>query len=291
MIDRLDRTESHRNRGKLPEIRHQPRVRIRTQTTAGFQLAAKVFQLLFRDAAFEIGASINSRRGVALEINEVAVAAFGLRLKEMIESDLVQRCRRGEGGDVAADAFLNLVGTHHHGQRVPAHQALDAAFHLLAAGERRLLRRRQSCSGREWSRKKEDSLRRRGARAAPVAAAGAPLESARLWTAHSPVSRPTLAFLIPLDRQFPSEPRLISPSDDAEHSMIFNYAEFCWPLTDRGAMAKRSTMLTSAWMLVRRFEMLRVTLLVVVVVIIIFLVPRLFDGLARRSPVRRQCRA
>src|SRR5580704_1447756 len=43
-------------------------------------------------------------------------------------------------------------------------------------------------------------------------------------------------------------------------------------------MAKRSTMPKCAWMLVRRSEMLRVTLLVVAVVIIIFLVPRLLTG-------------
>ena len=36
----------------------------------------------------------------------------------------------------------DLVGPHHHGQGVPAHQALDAALHLLAAGKGRLLPRR-----------------------------------------------------------------------------------------------------------------------------------------------------
>ncbi len=40
---------------------------------------------------------------------------------------------------MSADAFLDLVGSHHHGQRVPAHQALDAALHFLAAGKGRLL--------------------------------------------------------------------------------------------------------------------------------------------------------
>ena len=41
--------------------------------------------------------------------------------------------------NVAADTFLNLVGLHHHGQRIPAHEALDAALDLTAAGKRRLL--------------------------------------------------------------------------------------------------------------------------------------------------------
>jgi peroxiredoxin Q/BCP len=44
-------------------------------------------------------------------------------------------------------------------------------------------------------------------------------------------------------------------------------------------------MLESAWMRVRRFEMLRVTMLVVVVVVIIFLVPRLLTGSRAAPPV------
>ena len=140
MIDRLDRSQAHRNRGKLPEIRHQPGMGIGAQSAAGLQFAAEIFQLLRWDTAFEIGAGVNSRRGVTLKINEVAIATFGLRLKEMIESNLVQSGGGSEGGDVSANAFLNFVGAHHHGQSVPAHQALDAAFHLLASGKWRLLR-------------------------------------------------------------------------------------------------------------------------------------------------------
>src|SRR5271165_398453 len=55
---------------------------------------------------------------------------------------------------MSANAFLNLVGADDHGHGIPAHQALDAAFHLLAAGKRRLLPRRNRVlirSGRrEW---------------------------------------------------------------------------------------------------------------------------------------------
>ena len=130
-------------------------MRIGAEAAAELQFAAEVLQLFFWNAAFEKGAGINSGRGVALEINDVAVAAFGLRPKEMIESDFVQRGGGSEGRDVAADAFLNLVGAHHHGQRVPAHQALDAAFHLLAAGERRLLQRGNRVLVRSSRRKRK----------------------------------------------------------------------------------------------------------------------------------------
>src|SRR6266851_4927973 len=60
------------------------------------------------------------------------------RAKEMIEADFVKRGGGGVGGDVAADVVLHAIGAHHHGQRIPANQALDAAFEFLIAGEKRL---------------------------------------------------------------------------------------------------------------------------------------------------------
>jgi hypothetical protein len=41
--------------------------------------------------------------------------------------------------DVTTDTVLGLVGLHHHRQRVPADEALDAALDLTAAWERRLI--------------------------------------------------------------------------------------------------------------------------------------------------------
>ena len=64
-------------------------MRVGTQATARLQLAAEVFQLLCWNAAFEVGAGINAGSGVTLKINEVAVAAFSLRLKEMVESNFI----------------------------------------------------------------------------------------------------------------------------------------------------------------------------------------------------------
>ena len=76
---------------------------------------------------------------MSLEVNDVAVVAIALAAEEVIETDFVQRGGGGERGDVAADALLDLVGLDHHRQRVPAHEALDAALDLAAAGKRRLL--------------------------------------------------------------------------------------------------------------------------------------------------------
>ena len=78
VIDRLDRAQAHRDGGELPEIGHQPGMRIGRQTAAGLQFAAEILQLLHRDAAFEKSARVDSRRGVSLEIDDVAIAGFGL---------------------------------------------------------------------------------------------------------------------------------------------------------------------------------------------------------------------
>ena len=50
LVDRHDRTEAHRDRRELPEVGHQPRMRIRRQPAAGLQLAAEVLEL-FRSTA------------------------------------------------------------------------------------------------------------------------------------------------------------------------------------------------------------------------------------------------
>ena len=139
MIDRLNRSQSHGDGGELPEIGHEPGMRVRTESSARFQLAAEVLQLLLRDAAFKIGPGVHSGRGVALEINNIAIAIFRLRAEEMVERNLIQRGGGRERGDMAANAFLNLICADYHGQRIPAHQALDPALHLLASGERGLL--------------------------------------------------------------------------------------------------------------------------------------------------------
>src|ERR1700728_2166527 len=142
VIDRLDRAQSHRHRGKLPEIGHQPRMRIGRQSSTWLQLATEVLQLLLGYTALEIRAGINSRGGMALKINNVAVTVFGLGAEEVIEGDFVQRGGGGEGRNMSADTFLDLIGAHDHGQGVPADKALNTPFHFLTAGKRSLVLRR-----------------------------------------------------------------------------------------------------------------------------------------------------
>src|SRR5438128_469093 len=61
---------------------------------------------------------------------------------------------------MSANAFLELVSLDDHGQCIPAHQALDPAFHLLAARKRRLLTNgNRVLVGRSRSKRKVDASR------------------------------------------------------------------------------------------------------------------------------------
>ena len=75
MVDGHDRAEPHRDGRVLPEIRHQPRMRVGREAAAGFQLAAEVPELLLVDPPFEIGARVDAGSGMPLEKDHVAVAA------------------------------------------------------------------------------------------------------------------------------------------------------------------------------------------------------------------------
>ena len=228
VVDRLDRAEAHGDGGKFPEVLHQPGMRIGGQPTAGLQFAPEVLQFFLRDAAFEKRARVNAGRRVSLEVDDIAIALLGLGVQEMIESDFVERGGGGERRDVAADAFLNLVGADHHGQRVPAHQALDTPFHFLASREGGLgLRGNRVLVGR-GRRKRKIQARRPVGRAEPIAAGGGLPGPARLWTTRSRENRATLEFPGLLNHRFASETRMNSPTQNAEPLMIFNSRDFCW---------------------------------------------------------------
>ena len=112
LVDRHDRAEAHRDRGELPEVRHQPRVGIGRQPPALGELLPEVVQLLDRESPLEECARVNPRRGVALEVHEVAFAVLRASLEEVVEPHLVERGRRRVGGDVATDAFGQAVGAY-----------------------------------------------------------------------------------------------------------------------------------------------------------------------------------
>ena len=107
--------------------------------------AAKMFEILFGQPSFDEGPRVHSRRGMSLEIDEVARVFARPGVKEMVKADFVQRRRRGKGRNVAADAGIIRVGPRDHGHRVPADDALDPPFDLDVAGIARLFIGRKSC--------------------------------------------------------------------------------------------------------------------------------------------------
>ena len=88
---------------------------------------------------FEEGARVDAGRRVALEVDEVAAVAVVGGAPEMDEAGVVERRRRLEAGDVAAELGGFLVGAQHDRHRVPADVAADRLLELAVAGMRRLL--------------------------------------------------------------------------------------------------------------------------------------------------------
>ena len=138
LVDRVERSEPHRHRGELPEVGHQPRVRVARQAVAA-DLAAEVVELGLVEAALEVGPGVDARRGVALDVDVIAGLPVLLAAEEVVEADLVEHRRGGEGGEVAADPVGLLVGVDDHHGGVPAEEAPEALLEVLVAGEPRLL--------------------------------------------------------------------------------------------------------------------------------------------------------
>src|SRR5258706_11902183 len=96
LVDREQRTESHRARRELPEVRHEPRVRIRRQALAA-RLTAVVVEALLPPPAFEERSRIHFPRRMRLEVDEIAaIAGAG----EMVEADFEEIRRRCVARDV-----------------------------------------------------------------------------------------------------------------------------------------------------------------------------------------------
>ncbi len=135
LVDREERPDAHRARGELPEVRHQPRVRIRREALAA-GLAPVVVEMLLGEPALEEGARVDARRRVRLEVHEVAALAAA---EEVVEADLEEVRRRRIARDVAAQLAARAVGAHHHRERVPAHQRREARLDVEVALVGRLL--------------------------------------------------------------------------------------------------------------------------------------------------------
>src|SRR5581483_6302776 len=114
-------------------------MRIRTQSGPVAEFAAKALEIAGLQTPLQICARINTGCGMALEVNDVSTFACILGVKEMVEADLEQRRQRRIGRDMAADSRIFSIGSHHHGERIPSHQALDPPFDFAITGIIRLL--------------------------------------------------------------------------------------------------------------------------------------------------------
>ena len=75
LVDRVQAAEAHRHRRELPEVRHQPRVRVGRQTaTRVRELLTEAVELVLGQAAFEVRPRVHAGGGVALEVDLVAAA-------------------------------------------------------------------------------------------------------------------------------------------------------------------------------------------------------------------------
>ncbi len=106
---------------------------------AATHLHAEVVELALVEAALEEGAGVDAGGGVALEVDGVARHAVFLAAEEVVEADLVERGRGGEGREVTTDAVGDLVGPDDHGRRVPADEGPDATLDELVSGEEGLV--------------------------------------------------------------------------------------------------------------------------------------------------------
>ena len=79
------------------------RVRRQPPSTAA-DLAAEMVEVVGGETTFHEGAGVHAGSGVALEVDVVTGVSVVLAAEEVVEADLVQRRRRRERREVAADA-------------------------------------------------------------------------------------------------------------------------------------------------------------------------------------------
>ncbi|SKZ82667.1 Uncharacterised protein [Mycobacteroides abscessus subsp. abscessus] len=141
LVDRIHRSEAHRDRRELPELRHQPWVRVRGQAATLACVAVFLTEPVHAvgaDSTFEECACIDSGRRVALDEDLVATARMVGAAEEVVEADLVERCRRRIRGDVPAHSDAWPLRPVNHDRGVPAEEVTEPTFDVLVAGEPRL---------------------------------------------------------------------------------------------------------------------------------------------------------
>src|SRR3974377_2475560 len=124
LIDRHEGPEPHGHRRELPELRHQPRMRIGGEPVAGGFLA-KVQKLLLAQSALNEGARVDARRRMSLDVDEVPAILFRWTAPDMAEADVVKRGGGVKARDMPAKLRRFLVRAQNDRDRIPANDGPD----------------------------------------------------------------------------------------------------------------------------------------------------------------------
>ena len=142
LVNRHDRPQPHRNGGELPEVRHQPGMRIGGEPVFVQCFLAERSQLLLAEAPLEEGARVNAGRRMPLEKYQVTIVDLVRCTKKMHKPDVVKRCGGSKACDMPAELARFSVGVDHHRRGVPADHRANAVFDRLVTRDRTLHRQR-----------------------------------------------------------------------------------------------------------------------------------------------------
>ena len=129
LVDGHDRPEAHADRGELPEVGHQPGMRV-AREPAPVDLLAEVPHVPLVDAALEERARIETGRRVALQVEEIAAVLLAGRMPEMIEADVIERRAGRVARHVPAELGRFLVRDDYQRHRVPPRDRREARLDL-----------------------------------------------------------------------------------------------------------------------------------------------------------------
>ena len=139
LIDRTDRPDAHRARGKLPEVGHQPRVRIARETACTgarcTQLTSIVLKITRIEPALKKSARIDARGGMRLHVDQVPCKIRLARPEEVVKPGLEEISSRRIAGDMPTKLGMSLIRPNDHRQRIPAHQCRQLPLTLQVPGE------------------------------------------------------------------------------------------------------------------------------------------------------------
>jgi hypothetical protein len=93
---------------------------------------------VFVESTLEESARVDAGGRVALDVDLVATTLVLWATEEVVETDLVQRCTRRVGGNVATYTDARALSPVHHDRRIPANVRPNTAFYPLVSGEPRL---------------------------------------------------------------------------------------------------------------------------------------------------------